>query len=96
MRHGGIALAVGRVSLRTKKPNPHPKHTAARPPNHDSTAIVANSRRLATTQVPRVRTSSPPSVDDGFVEIGHVQVLQTMVQKHGRHRQRTRGRQTGV
>lgn len=39
---------------------------------------TATSRQLATKEVPRVNTSSPASVDAGFVESSYCQVLPSM------------------
>ena len=51
---------------------------------HISTAAAANSRRLATTQVARVSLNAPASVEAKFKEIGHLQLLLYMLQKHDR------------
>lgn len=47
-----------------------------RPHKHGSTATSANSRRLATKHVPCAIPRSTASVDNGFVEIDHVQISQ--------------------
>ena len=64
------------VCRKTKKKIPPPsKHTHQ---NHSSTAVAADPRRRATKQVPRARLSSLASSDARFVEIGHVQLSQSM------------------
>ena len=58
---------------------------------HSSPATATTSRRLATKYVTRVCPYSPPSIDPWFVEIGLVQLSQsvktTIVTHTGRHRQ---------
>ena len=91
MRQGCLIHAVGRVrskikiSLKRKKKNeilPHSRDTAntqkPAPQKRSSTATAANSRRLATKQVPRVVAQARPLlVDAGFVGIGQVQLSQS-------------------
>ena len=43
-----------------------------------SPATATTSRRRATKHVPRVSPYSPASIDPGFVEIGHVQLSQSV------------------
>ena len=56
---------------KTRKIPPHPKHTTK------STAATT-SGRLATKHVPRVSPYSPASIDPEFVEIGLVQLSQSV------------------
>ena len=82
MRQGGVILAAGLV--RSKKKNrKKKKHEKIRPPQthheiHSSPATATTSRRLATKDVPRVSPYSPASIDPGFVEIGLVQLSQSV------------------
>ena len=45
---------------------------------HSSPATATTSRRRATKHVPRVSPYSPASIDTGFVEIGLVQLSQSV------------------
>ena len=45
---------------------------------HISPATATNSRRRAAKHVPRVSPRSPASIDPGFVEIGLVQLSQSV------------------
>ena len=45
---------------------------------HSNPATATTSRRRAMTHVPRVRPHSPASIDPGFVEIGLVQLSQSV------------------
>ena len=45
---------------------------------HSSPVTASNSRRHARKHIPRVRPNSPASVDPGFVEIGLVQLSQSV------------------
>ena len=79
---GGLMLAAGRV--RSKKKTRKKKHGKIRPPPkthheiHSSPATATTSRRRAAKHVPRVSPYSPASVDPGFVEIGLVQLSQSV------------------
>ena len=90
-------LAAGRVRSK-KKQNRRKKNTekSASPPKthheiHSSPATASNSRRHARKHVPRVSPYSPASIDPEFVEIGLVQLSQsvktTNVTHTDRHRQ---------
>ena len=81
---GGLMLAAGRVRskkeiYRTKKnteksaPPPKTRHEI-----HSNPAIASNSRRHARKHIPRVSPYSPASIDPGFVEIGLVQLSQSV------------------
>ena len=60
---------------------------------HSSPATATTSRRRATKHVPRVSPYSPASIDPGFVEIGRVQLSQsvkpTNVTHNAVHRRKT-------
>ena len=45
---------------------------------HISRATATTSRQIATKHAPRVSPCSPASIDPGFVEIGLVQLSQTV------------------
>ena len=73
------AVFVRRKKKHTKKKNS--KKSA--PPNthhetHISPATATTSRQRATKRVPRVCPYSPASIDPGFVEIGLVQLSQSV------------------
>ena len=79
MRQGGLILAVGRVrkiekTKTIKTPAPPKTHHDI----HSSPATVTTSRRRATKHVPRVTPYSPASIDTAFVEIGLVQLSQSL------------------
>ena len=72
-------LAAGRVrskkeKKRTRKDPPHQKDSEI----HSSPATATTSRRLATKHVPRASPYSHDSIDLGFVEIGLVQLSQSV------------------
>ena len=64
-----------RRKKKTKK-NPAPPRTDHE--IHSSPAITTNPRRRVTKHVPRVSPYSPASIDPGFVEIGLVQLSQSV------------------
>ena len=80
MRQGGLVLAAGRV--RSKKKKRKKKRNPAAPKTHheihSSPATATTSRRRATKHVPRVSPYSPASIDPGFVEVGLVQLSQSV------------------
>ena len=81
MRQGGLILAAGRVRLKEKKSNPPPEKSAPLKTHHEihsSPATASNSRRHARKHVPRVSAYSPASIDPRFVEIGLVQLSQSV------------------
>ena len=88
MRQGGIILAAGRVRSKKKsggKKNTEKKNTEKKstPPEthheiHSSPATATNSRPHARKHVPRVSLQPPASIDPGFVEIGLVQLSQSV------------------
>ena len=57
-----------------------------------SAATEANSGRHAAKEVLHVSPSSPASLDDGFVEIGHAQLSQSMTMQNNAGRQNTTDR----
>ena len=80
-------LAAGRVRSKKKKmkkkntKNPAPPKTHNAKTNHEihsSPATATNSRRRATKHVPRVSPYSPASTGPVFVEIGLVQLSQSV------------------
>ena len=80
MRQGVLILAAGRV--RSKKKQKHEIDPAAPKIHHEihsSPATATTSRRHATKYVPRVSPYSPASIDPGFVEIGLVQLSQSIL-----------------
>ena len=68
------------VCVRKKKTHTHKK--SAPPQTHDeiqiSAATATTSRRRSTKHVPRVSPYSPASIDPGFVEVGLVQLSQSV------------------
>ena len=62
--------------------------------SHSSPATATNSRRRATKHVPRVSPYSPASRDPGFVEIGLVQLSQSVKTTNVTHTYRRTDRQT--
>ena len=82
MRQGGLILAAGRV--RSKKNKVEKKNTKKSAPLKTHHEINRNpttatpSRRRATKPVPRVTYYSPASIDPRFVEIGIVQLSQSV------------------
>ena len=77
------AVCVRRKKKR-KKRNPAALKTHQ---NQSNTATAANSKRRTARQVPRVSPSSPACLDAGFVEIGYVQLSQSMVMRKNADRQ---------
>ena len=76
---GGLILAGGRVRSKKKKvqkKTPHPEHTTKAAASSPATATT--SRRRAKKHVPRVSPYSPASIDTGFMEIGLVQLSQSV------------------
>ena len=76
MRQGGLILAAGRVRSKKKKRNPAAPKTHRK--IHSSPATATTSRRHATKHVPRVSPYSLASINPGFVEIGPVQLSQSV------------------
>ena len=80
MRQGGLILAECRV--RSKKKERKKKRNPAAPKTHheihSSPATASTLGRDATKHVPRVSPYSPVSIDAGFVEIGLVQLSQSV------------------
>ena len=94
MRQGAlIILAAGRVRSKKKK-NEKKKNTkkfAASKTHHEihsSQATATTSRRRATKHVTRVSPYSPASIDSGFVEIGLVQLPQSVKTTNATHTHR--------
>ena len=84
MRQGGLILAAGRARSK-KKQNAKKKKNEINPAApkthheiHRSSATATTSRRRATKHVPRGSPYSPASIDPGFVEIGLVQLSQSV------------------
>ena len=79
------------------KQNEKKRNPAALKTHHQkrsTTETAANSRRLTTKQAARISPSSPVSSDAGFVEIGHIQLSQSMIVRKNTDRQHTTERQT--
>ena len=97
MRQGGLVLAAGRVSSKKKNggEKKHEKNLVALKTHHEihsSLATTTTSRRHATKHVPRVSPCLPAFTDPGFVEIGLVQLSQSVKTTNVTHTQT--GRQT--
>ena len=83
MRQGGLILAAGRVCLKKKKKSKKKNTKKSTPPKthygiHSRPATATNSRRRAAKHVPRVIPYSLASIDPEFVEIGLVQLSQSV------------------
>ena len=81
MKQGGLILAAGRVRSKTKKTKKKPEKIA--PPQthheiHSSPATETTPRRRAAKDVASVSPYPPASIDPGFVEIGFVQLSQSV------------------
>ena len=93
-------LAAGRVRLKKKKENRKKKtqENPAPPKTHheiySSPATATTSRRRTRKHVPRVCPYSPASIDPGFVEIGLVQLAQSVKTMNVTHTHTDRHRQT--
>ena len=82
MSQDGLILAVGRVRSK-KKIEKNKNNKKSTPPKthhdiHSSPATATTSRQRATKHAPRVSSYSPASIDPGFVEIGLVQLSQSV------------------
>ena len=79
---GGLILAAGRVRSKEKKnkkkTRKNPAALKTRRETHFNPATATTSRQTATTRAPRVYPRSPASIDPGFVEIGRVQLSQSV------------------
>ena len=86
------------VCVRRKKNDKKKRNPAAPTTHHEihsSPATATTSRRRATKNVPRVSQFSPASIDAGFVEIGLVQLSQSVKTTNVAHKQQyTADRQT--
>ena len=85
------------VCVRRKKTKKNPRDPAAPKTHHEihsSPATATTSRRRATKHVPRVSPYSPASIDPGFVEIGLVQLSQSVKTANVTHTLRQTDRQT--
>ena len=80
MRQGGLILAADRVCSKKKKRKKTRNPAAPRTHHeiHSSPATATTSRQRATKHVQRVSLCSPTSIDPGFVEIGLVQLSQSV------------------
>ena len=83
MKQGGLILAAGRVRSKKKKIEKKKITEKSAPPKthheiHSSLATACNSRRHAMEHVPCVSPYSPASIDPGFVEVGLVQLSQSV------------------
>ena len=82
MRQGGLILAAGRVRSKKKK-NENNQTKKYAPPKthheiHNNPATATTSKRRTTKHLPRVSPYSPASIDPEFVEIGLVQLSQSV------------------
>ena len=76
-------LAAGRVRLKKKEIEKKKITAITAPPKthheiHSSLTTACNSRRHAMKHVTRISQYSPASIDPGFVEIGLVQLSQSV------------------
>ena len=82
MRQGGLILAAGHVRSKKKQNWRKKTNKSDAPKRHheiySSPATATNSRRCATKHVPRVSPYPPASIDPEFVEIGLVQLSQSV------------------
>ena len=89
-------LAAGRVCSKRKKieENSPPEKSAPSPKTHheihSSPATASNSRRHAGKHVTRVSLYCPASINPGFVEIGFVQLAQSVKNTNVTHTQTDR------
>ena len=95
MKQGGLILelAASRVQSKKKKRKKNTKKSAAPKTHneiHSSPATATTSRGRATKHVPRVSPYSPASIDPGFVEIGLVQLSQSVKNTNVTHTHRRR------
>ena len=93
MRQGGLILAACRV--RSKKSKRKKKRNPAAPKTHheihsSSPATATTSGWRATKHVPRVSPYSPAYIDPGSVEIGLVQLSQSIKTTNVTHTQTDR------
>ena len=87
MRQGVFILAAGRVRLKEKRTRDKSRRTENTPRNHSSPATATTSRRRATKHVPHVSPYSHASIHPGLVEIGLVQLSQSVKTANVIHRQ---------
>ena len=98
MRKGVLIIAAGRV--RSKKKKSKKKNTKkSAPPEalheiHSSPATAITSRLRETKHVLRVFPYSPAAIDPGFVEIGLVQLSQSVKTTNVTHTHTDRHTQT--
>ena len=83
MRQGGLILAAGRVRSKKTKRKKTKKQKNPAPPRtqhetHISPATATTSRRHVMKPGPHVRPHSRASIDPEFVEIGIVQLSQSV------------------
>ena len=84
MRQGGLIVTAGvrskKKKNRKKKNKKNPTAPKTHHEIHSSPATATTSRRRATKHVPRVSLYeySPASINPGFVEIGLVQLSQSV------------------
>ena len=92
MRQGGLILAAGRVRSNKKE---RKKRNPAAPKTHheihNSPATATTSIRRAAKHLPRVSPYSRASIDPEFVEIGLVQLSQTVENTNATHVRYTDG-----
>ena len=91
MRQGILILATGRVRSKKNEKNEKKTHeiNLAAPKTHheihSSPETAITSKRRATKHVPRVCPYSHASIDPGFVEIGLVQLSQSVKTTNATH-----------
>ena len=86
------AVCVRRKTIRKK--NAKSRCTKNTPRIRSSPATATTSRRRATKHVPRFSPYSPASIDPGFVEIGLVQLSQSVKTTNVTHTDRQTDTQT--
>ena len=88
MRQGGLIRAAGRVRLKKTKMREKTR-TQTHHEIHSSLATAATTRRRATKLVSRVSLCSPASIYRRFVEIGLVQLSQSVKNTNVTHKTQT-------
>ena len=82
---GGLMLEAGHVRSKKKKNGKIRSPTQTHHEIHSSPATASNSRRHVRKHVTSVSPYRPASIDPGFVEIGLVQLSQSVKTTHVTH-----------
>ena len=96
MRQGGLICAAGRVRSKKKKQKQNSKshQTQIHHEIYSRPSTANTSRRRATKHVPRVSSYWLASIDPGFMEIGLVQLSQSVKTTNVKHVRRQTNGQT--